>query len=302
MLKNLKLAPKLNLLLATIFLLIILLSGMILSYVLGRNAQQIVTNQALILIETMGAVRDYTSTQVNPELADRLETEEQFLPQTVPAYSAREVFEKLRTRESGKYRDFFYKEATLNPTNLRDKADSFEASIVETFRTDADLPEKVGFRNVPGGKIFYIARPISVSEESCLRCHSDPNIAPQSQLATYGRENGFGWKMNEIVGAQMISVPASRVFATARKLQFLVMGILGTFLLLAMLLINGFLKKAVTTPLKKMSQLAQKVSTGELDGEFTHPANDEIGILAASLNRMKVSLEIAMNMLKSEVD
>ncbi|MGK7933918.1 MAG: DUF3365 domain-containing protein [Microcystaceae cyanobacterium] len=302
MLKNLKLAPKLNLLLATIFLLIILLSGAILSYILGRNAEQIITNQALILIETMGAVRDYTSTQINPELSARLETEEQFLPQTVPGYSAREVFEGLRTRENGNYQDFFYKEATLNPTNLRDKADSFETSIVETFKSNPDLSEKVGFRDLPGGKIFYIARPISISKESCLRCHSDPNLAPKSQLATYGRTNGFGWKLNEIVGAQMISVPASRVFATARQLQFLVIGILGTFLLVAMLLINGFLKKAVTTPLKKMSQLAQKVSTGELDGEFTHSANDEIGILAASLNRMKVSLEIAMNMLKSETE
>ncbi|MGK7943150.1 MAG: DUF3365 domain-containing protein [Microcystaceae cyanobacterium] len=287
---------------ATIFFLIILLSGVILSYVLTNNAKQIVTDQALLLIEAMGAVRDYTSTQVNPELADRLETEAQFLPQTVPGYSAREVFEGLRSRKDGQYQDFFYKEATLNPTNLRDKADSSESLIVENFRNNPNIPETFGFRELPGGKIFYIARPISVSNESCLRCHSDPSIAPKSQLTTYGSENGFGWELNEIVGAQIVSVPASRVFATAQRLQVLVMGILGTCILLAMLLINGFLKKAVTTPLKKMSQLAQQVSTGDLDGEFTHPENDEIGVLATSLNRMKVSLEIAMNMLKSEVE
>lgn len=299
MLRNLKLAPKLNLLLAGIFLLIILLSGLILSYILEQNAQQIVTNQALILIETMGAVRDYTSNQVNPELAPRLETEEQFLPQTVPGYSAREVFEGFRTREEGKYQDFFYKEATLNPTNLRDKADSFEARIVGGFKKQPSLKQKVGFREVSGVKIFYIARPISVSKESCLRCHSDPKIAPKSQLATYGSENGYGWKLNEIVGAKIVSIPANTVFAAARKLKFLVIGVLGMFLLLAMFLINQFLKNTVTHPLKKMSQLAQKVSTGELDGEFTHPNNDEIGILAASLNRMKISLQIAMDMLKS---
>lgn len=300
MLRNLKLADKLNLLLSSIFLLIIILSGLILSYILNRNAQQIVTDQALILIETMGAVRDYTSNQINPELADRLETEDQFLPQTVPGYSAREVFEGLRNREKGKYRDFFYKEATLNPTNLRDKADEFETEIVETFRSKTNLPEQIGFRSLPGGDIFYIARPISVSKESCLRCHSDPSVAPKSQLATYGRNNGYGWKMNEIVGAKIVSVPANKVFATARRLQLLVMVILGTFLLLALFLINTFLKKAITNPLRKMSQLAQAVSTGELEGEFTHPVNDEIGILAASLNRMKTSLKIAMDMLNSE--
>ncbi|MGB5772212.1 MAG: DUF3365 domain-containing protein [Crocosphaera sp.] len=70
----------------------ILLSGGVLSFILSQNAERVVTDQALVLMETMSAVRNYTSTKVNPELASRLETDEQFLPQTVPAYSAREVF------------------------------------------------------------------------------------------------------------------------------------------------------------------------------------------------------------------
>ncbi len=298
MLRNLKLGTKLNLLLLSIFLGIVLLCGLLLSFILERNAEQVITDKALLLIETMSSVRNYTSTQVNPELASRLETEDQFLPQTVPGYSAREVFEGLRTRKE--YQDFFYKEATLNPTNLRDQADEFEATVVEEFRTNASATDKTGFRSVPGGDIFYIARPIKIAKESCLRCHSTPEVAPKSQLATYGNQHGFGWKLNEIVGAQMVSVPASSVLDSARNLKFLVIGILILFLLLTMALINYFLRSTVTTPLKKMSQLAQKISTGDMTGEFKHPANDEIGILAASLNRMKVSLEIAMNMLKSE--
>jgi HAMP domain-containing protein len=298
MLRNLKLGTKLNLLLLSIFLAIIVLCGIFLSIILQRNAEQIIAEKAFLLIETMGSVRNYTSTQVNPELAPRLETEAQFIPQTVPAYSAREVFEDFRKQKD--YQDFFYKEATLNPTNLRDKADEFEAKIVEDFRTQPDLKEKTGFRSLPGGDLFYIARPLAISKESCLRCHSTPENAPKSQLATYGDKNGFGWKLNEIVGVKMISVPASKVFEAARRLQLVVIGILTVFLLIAVILANLFLRSTVTNPLKKMSQLAQRVSTGDLSGEFKHPANDEIGILAASLNRMKVSLEIAMNMLKAE--
>lgn len=297
-LKNFNLATKLNILLLSIFLAIVVLSGLFLSFILERNAEKIVTDKALLLLETMLSVRDYTSTQVNPELAPRLETEENFLPQTVPGYSAREVFEGLRNHPN--YQDFFYKEATLNPTNLRDKADDFEAAIVETFRKQSNLQEKVGFRSLPSGDIYYIARPISVSKESCLRCHSTPEVAPKSQLATYGSENGFGWKLNEIVGAQMVSVPASKVFNEARKLQFSVIGILGLLLLLAVILLNFFLRLTITNPLKKMAQLAQRISTGDLSEEFKHDSKDEIGMLAASLNRMKVSVQIAMNMLASE--
>ncbi|MGA1621588.1 MAG: c-type heme family protein [Synechocystis sp.] len=300
MLRNLKLGAKLNLLLIAIFLSTILATGLALSFLLERNAEKMIAEKAFLLIETMSSVRHYTSTQINPELAARLETEEQFLPQTVPGYSAREVFEELRKRPE--YSDFFYKEATLNPTNLRDTADQFEATIVETFRKQPDLTEKVGFRTLPSGDIFYISRPIAIKQESCLRCHSTPEAAPKSQLATYGRDNGFGWKLNEIVGTQMISVPASRVFDNARKLQLLTIGIVGVFLVLAMILINLFVKKTITNPLQTMSQLARQISMGEMGGEFPQQSQDEIGILAASLNRMKVSLQMAMEMLNSDTD
>ena len=298
MLKNLKLGTKLNLLLFLIFLVIVTTSGWALSVILQHYAEQEVASQAFLLLETMGSVRDYTSNQVNPELASRLETEERFLPQTVPGYSAREVFEGLRSREQ--YSDFFYKEATLNPTNPRDKADEFETTLVESFRKQSGLKELTGFRSLPSGDIFYVARPIAIAKESCLRCHSTPQAAPKSQLATYGSDNGFGWTLNEIVAAKVVSVPASKVLSAARHLQLLVIGILSGFFLVAILIINLFLKFAVTKPLKQMAQLSQRVSTGDMDGEFEHYANDEIGILAASLNRMKVSLEMAMNMLNSD--
>ncbi|MEO0374071.1 MAG: DUF3365 domain-containing protein [Cyanobacteria bacterium P01_A01_bin.17] len=296
MLKNLKLGMKLNLILLIIFLVIVTVNGFILSTVLQSNAEQEVTRKALVLIETMDSVRDYTRLQVNPELADRLEQEDQFLPQTVPGYSAREVFEYLRQRDA--YTDFFYKEATLNPTNLRDKADQFETAIVEDFRNNPDLKTKSGFRSLQSGNLYYVARPIEIKKESCLRCHSTPEAAPKSQLATYGRENGFGWQLNEIVGAQTISVPAGRVLADARKLQVLVIGILAIGFLIAVIALNLFLKFAVVSPIKEMAAWSREVSTGNLNTDYEHQANDEIGVLASSVNRLKVSMEMAMNMLK----
>jgi HAMP domain-containing protein len=295
MLKNLKLGTKLNLLLLSIFLVVVIASGWAFSVVLGGKAQQEIAAKAFVLMETMSSVREYTDTQISPELTPRLDKELRFLPQTVPGYSARAVFDNLRKRKQ--YSELFYKEATLNPTNPRDQADDFETKLVESFRTQSGLKEQTGFRSLPGGDMFYVARPIAVNEKSCLRCHSTPAAAPKSQIATYGREHGFGWKLNDIIGAQVISVPASRVIKEARYLQTLFIGGLSLFFLIAILLINLFLKFAVTKPLKRMAQLSKQVSTGNMAGEFEHPANDEIGTLAASLNRMKISLEMAMNML-----
>jgi HAMP domain-containing protein len=298
MLNKLKLSAKLNVILLIVFLLIIGLNGIFLAQVLQGNAEKEVTSQALLMIETMGAVRTYTSEEINPELKARLQTEPEFLKQTVPGYSARRVVENLQKRGDQKpYQNYFYKEATLNPTNPRDKTDSFEQGLVEKFRKDSKQTEFSGFRSFPGGQRFYVARPISVSKESCLECHSTPAAAPKSQLATYGDKTGFGWKLNEIVGAQMIYVPASQVLGNARKLQFSVMGILLLGFLIAMVALNLFLNQSIVSPLKRMAQWSKQVSTGGPTTDFEHRASDEIGILAASLNRLKVSLGMAMDML-----
>jgi HAMP domain-containing protein len=297
MYKNLKLRLKLNLLLAAILLSLTIMMGLILSRVLQNYAQQTVVDQATLLMATMNSIRNYTSTQINPELSARLETEEIFLPQTVPAYSAREVFEHFRSE--AEYNQFFYKEATLNPTNVRDRADEFETKIVESFK-NSSIEQQQGFREIPGGEIFYIARPLKIEKETCLRCHSVPQEAPASLIASYGSDNGFGWKLNEIVGAQVISVPSSRVFDAAKKLGYSLISRVVIFLLLASILLNLFLKFTITDPLKKMSHAAKELSTGNMDIGFEQKTNDEIGILAASLNRLKVSMKMAMEMLENK--
>ncbi|MEM6447094.1 MAG: DUF3365 domain-containing protein [Cyanobacteria bacterium P01_D01_bin.123] len=292
---NLKIGRKFNLLLLLVFAIGLLMTAIAFQTVLNRVAEAEVTSKAEILLRTAVGVRDYTSSQVRPELVDRLATEPEFLPQTVPGYSAREVFENFR--EDSKYSDFFYKEATLNPTNLRDKADSFEAEIVKRFRENSNLDEQTGYRSYPGGDLYYIARPIQVKRESCLQCHSTPEVAPASMLTTYGRDRGFGWQLNEIVGAQMISVPASTIVTEARQSLFVLMGIVAITFTLAMLLTNVLLRKAVIRPLMRMANVADEVSTGKMDVEFEQTSNDEIGVLAAAFNRMRVSLAMAMNML-----
>ncbi|MEA5623242.1 c-type heme family protein [Nostoc sp. UHCC 0251] len=294
MLKNLNLKQKFTILLLVILTFGLSLSGFALSSLLRENAKQDISSTGLMLMQTMSSVRKYTTTQINPELADKLETE--FLPQSVPAYSAREVFEILRKAPG--YREFFYKEATLNPTNLRDKADAFETEIVEKFRNKTDLKELSGFRSIPGGDIFYIARPLPVSEQSCLVCHSVPEAAPQSMINLYGTANGFGWKLNEIIGAQIITVPANNVIKKANQSSLLIILIVSTIFIATILLVNLFLNRQVVMPLKRMTRIAEEVSTGHMEVEFEQMSNDEIGNLAKAFKRMQLSLEMAMKRIK----
>ncbi|KAF3888863.1 MULTISPECIES: c-type heme family protein [Nostocales] len=294
MLEHLNLRQKLTILLLIVVVVGLSLGGLGLSAVLKHNARQEITATALLIMETMSSVRDYTNQQVNLKLADKLEVD--FVPQSVPAYSAREVFEVLRTK--AEYKDFYYKEATLNPTNLRDKADSFETKVVEQFRKNTKLKELNGFREIPGGEIFYIARPLAVTESKCLECHSTSNVAPKTMLDRYGTANGFGWKLHEIVGAQMISVPSTKVIQKTQQSSVWILGIVSTMFIAVIILVNIFLNHQILRPLKHITRIAEEVSTGHMDVDFKEVSNDEIGKLAKAFHRMKLSLEMAMRKLK----
>ncbi len=294
-LQKLKLGAKFNVLLILAFLIGLLLSSVALSQVLENRARGEVTSKSLMLIQSMNSVRDYTSTKIQPLLKSRLDTDPTFIAETVPAYAANEVFQRFR--ENDQYKDFFYKEATLNPTNTRDKADVFETSLVERFQKEPDTKEISGFRDLPGGQVFYIARPLAVKKESCLQCHSTPDKAPKSQIATYGSDTGFGWKLNEVVASQIIAVPASEVVNNAWRSLLVVMAILTGIFLTLVLLINALLKRSVIRPIRRMANAAEAVSMGQMDIEFEQTSQDEIGALAAAFNRMKSSLEISINLL-----
>ena len=298
--KNLKLGTKLNLILVSILISAITASGIFLSSILETQIEHEVADKAFLIIETMNSVRNYTSSQVKPELASRLATEAYFLPETVPAYSAREVFEGLR--KQSEYQNFHYKEATLNPTNPRDQADLFETDIIQQFRQNQQLKEETGFRTIGNEKFYYIARPLAIKKASCLDCHGDPAKAPVNLVSTYGSKHGFGWQLNEIVASQIVSVPASNVYQAARKLKLMVLGIVGAIFLVAIALINLFLNKSIIQPVKNMAALSNDISTGNLDLRFNHKNKDEIGSLARSLNRMIQSLQMALQMIDENED
>ncbi|BAQ60990.1 hypothetical protein GM3708_1396 [Geminocystis sp. NIES-3708] len=295
---NLKLGQKLTIILILIFLIGSVLSGIALSYLLNQNTQREITSQALILMDTMISVRDYTSKQIKPELASRLK--EEFLPQTVPSYSATEVFENFRSNKD--YQQFFYKEAALNPTNPRDQADDFETQIIEKFRSGNVAKAIEGFRNNNNEDIFYIARPLKITQSSCLECHSTPQAAPVSMINLYGSKGGFGWQLDEVIGSQIIFVPASKVIESARKSFILNMSVVIGVFAIVILVINYWLRKTVVRPVVKMTKVAEMVSQGDLTVDFQKTSHDEIGALADSFSRMKTSFMLAMKKLNQMRD
>jgi signal transduction histidine kinase len=146
---------------------------------------------------------------------------------------------------------------------------------VTQFRKQPDLTKLTGYRNLAGAKLFFTARPLAVKAASCLQCHSRPSLAPKSQLASFGAEHGFDWKLNEIVAAQTIYVPSNAVFARGHHYLALTMGIFASIFAVLGVLINLLLKWRAIDPIDRLTTIARKMTTGTMTaaqmGEFDTP-------------------------------
>jgi protein-histidine pros-kinase len=282
---------------------------------LQRSAREQVLYQAQIMMETAVAMRNYTTDQIRPVMIEILQpyradaedaiskicareaaSRRVFRPQIVPAFAATEIFSYLRK----KYPDYFYKEASLNPTNPRNRVVDWEEDILNAFRNRPDLTLLDGERMTPLGKSLFLARPMRATK-SCLECHATPAQAPQDMVKLYGSANGFGWKENEIIAAQIISVPVSLPVEMAnRSFRRLLFSLLGVGIL-TLLVLDLLLYFTVVGPVSRFAKRADEISKGQMDvPELPVQGHDEISVLAASFNRMHRSLAAALKMLEAE--
>jgi HAMP domain-containing protein len=274
-----------------VFLIAALLAGYVCWTMLEGNAQREVLAEAGLMMDSAAAVRSYTAIEILPLISARMKDE--FPPQSVPSYAATQNFLKFHEHHP----DYAYKEATLNPTNPRDRASDWEGDIIQRFRNNAETQQVIGVRDTPMGKSLYLARPIRAKPE-CLVCHSTPGAAPQSLIARYGGDNGFGWQPNEIVAAQVVSVPFANATANAerefRAFMILLIAVFGA----AFLVVNVLLYRLVVRPVRRIAAVADRVSVGDMSAEdFPQRGATEIVSLTKSFDRMRKSLEKALRLL-----
>jgi HAMP domain-containing protein len=287
------LRAKFNLVILAAFAVGFLVAAVVLYRVFIENAREQVLQNARIMMTAANAIRSYTSSELVPLLPQ--ERDGRFVAETVPAYAAQKNFKQLQDAFAG----FSYREAALNPTNLVDRAHDWEADIINVFRNEASRQELVIERETPTGPLLHLARPISVRTEACLVCHSTPSAAPAALTRTYGTANGFGWKLHETIGAQVLSVPMAVPLKMARETYLTFMAILVGVFALIFVVLNLLLHYLVLQPVKRVAAVADKVSLGEEDVEaYIKPGKDEISSLSVSFNRMRESLKHAMDMIK----
>jgi protein-histidine pros-kinase len=283
---------KFNLVLLAVFALGLGVTGTVSYELLHKNAREEVLRNAGVMMEAALSMRSYTVAQVRPNLqADP----DKFLPQSVPAYAATEIMKALRK----KYPDYSYKEAVLNPTNPLNRTVEWENDIVQVFRADPARPDISGMRDTPTGKSLYLARPFQIKDQACLACHTTAEMAPPAMVKIYGPNNGFGWKHMEVIGAQIVSVPMALPIQNANRAFFTFMASLSAVFVALFIILNVMMSVLIVRPVTRMSKAADEISTGNMEiPEFSESGGDEMALLRKSFNRMRRSLEKAIELIE----
>jgi len=289
-----KLLGKFNLVLVVVFGLGMGLISYFAHDFLIADAQRQVLEQAQLMATSAQATLSYTDEEVRPILQKTPQHGSDFLAQTIPFYAANTTFKRLR---AASYKDYVMREAALNPTNPEDRATQWDAELISYFRNNPGQKDHHGTHDTPTGPVLYYATPI-VAQSGCLSCHSEASAAPRAMVKHYGRDNGFGWKANEVVAAHIVTVPMTVPIKLADEGFRNLLISLGAVFLLTVILIDVAMYMIVIRPLRRVSKNADVISKGEIDlPPLEVKGKDEIADVTASFNRMHTSLVKAFELL-----
>ncbi|MFY9745976.1 MAG: DUF3365 domain-containing protein [Acidobacteriaceae bacterium] len=289
-----KLLAKFNLILLVVFG----VGGLIISQLahswLQTDAKQKVTDQAKLMLASSKSIRDYVDHDISPILVPLEQT--RFLPQSIPFRVANSTFSYLHKT----YPDYTYQETALNPTNPEDRPADWEIDVIKDLQNNPSETEISRERPTSMGPSLFIARPIHAMPE-CLECHGSASSAPKSMRDRYGSDNGFGWNLGDVIGAQIVTIPMSVPIQEANRAWLQLLLFLIGVMIVAILALDAAVYWFVIRPLKLVSQTADRVSRGEKDvNPVRVRSKDEIASVASSFNRMQVSLTKALKMVEED--
>jgi len=256
-----------------------------------KQAKEEVKQTAQLILEMALAIRQYTLEEVGPAFQNCAIKKSQ--PQAIPSYAAIYTFERLRKNLP----NYIYKESVLNPKNPVHRASEWEVELINAFRSQKDLKVLTGNRQTRSSHFMFLAMPFVLHDKACLKCHSTSSQAPPDIVEQYG-ENGFGWKLDEVLGARIIMVPSAIAHEKAKNSILTLLISISCVFALIIITINLILQKSVVQPMEKLSGIAEQISFGnKFIDTFPLLKIVEFKQLMSSIQRLRISRDHTLNVL-----
>jgi signal transduction histidine kinase len=257
----------------------------------GKQANSQVVNQARILsrqiILTRQWVTDCGGVFVNRQsqgakdvvylFNDTLDTSRGSYQRFTPSMVTR-MLSRYSTRQD-LYR---FRLAGLNPLNPENEPDGFEREALKLFRTKG-MRETFRFERSNGQQFIQYMVPLFM-EKKCLKCHNRQEDS-----------------LNSIGGGLSVFLPVEKILSTTKK-NHLKLAVAGTVLIFITILSLFFLtRRFVIKPLKKLEDMTDEISRGNLDARVDINTGDELEKLGQRFNSMAQSLSRGRESMEEQI-
>jgi methyl-accepting chemotaxis protein len=159
----------------------------------------------------------------------------------------------------------------LNPKNL---SDAFENQALMKFR--AMSPDAEIYKFDFDKKILRYVKPM-VTSQFCLKCH--PN-----------------YELGSIEGGISITIPIEDIIQQIKQNRIYYASFFGITMAVLLVIMVYLMNVIVVKPIKKLTDQADKISTGEINVSAEIHRDDEIGELSKAIERLRISFKKMMNL------
>lgn len=257
--------------------------------------------KARLLLDRNLATHAYLNEEVKPRLASlRSSAEDRYdVALMSSTYAVRKIDERFRSLNPAGY---YYKECAVGARSPQNEADEMERGFLQEIQEHPELVTRSSVRTIDGQPFFTLLRRGEVMNASCMRCHSDPALAPRELVEEYGRERGFGRRPGEVVSALSVRVPLREAYADARRLSLQLCGLLLAIMALLFVVQHLLHRKLICGPLERIRDHAVRIgSGGEMPAAMPLPAGAEFRQVVSAMNAMGEELRRAREHLEERI-
>lgn len=260
--------------------------------------------KARILLDSNLAVHAYFTHQLKPHVSEiALESagDDYFDPVWMSStYAVREIMGYFKQLNPSPY---YYKESAIEARSPANEADAYERAFLEELNERPDLEERSAIRRFDGTPYYQVLHRGETMIASCLRCHTEPEVAPQDMVDLYGTERSFSRNLGETVSAVSIRIPLAAAFSDADRFTWEASLVLLALLALFWAGNSAVWDRMIGSPLDDLMKKSRSIAESDehLGEQVTVRGAREIRQLAESFNRMSANLGSSYKMLEARV-
>ena len=247
----------------------------------------------VLLVDVVKSIQEFVATDLRPH----------FMKEKIfysPSFSGIVATTRIAKYLNDKQPQYYIKNASDNPLNEANQVQGIEHGLLRQFRQQRALNSINSVGDIDG-RTYLVSSAPKISKNGCLRCHGDPQKAPEDVIATYGKTSGYGYKPNQVVGVSLVGVPLEDVQALATERSLIVIGAITVLFTLLFIVVNLLVKRLILKPISAITEVATAVSAGDINREISiGERNDEIADLARAFELMRRSLITAMKRMRRE--